>query len=286
MKQIKYFVMALFAVLALASCDTDQEGPIYTPSTENVSLSSTAQSYKTDKSEIDIPVRFLRANKKGEYTAHYTFESDDENVLSDANNGTVTFADGEAEKTVVFHAANMAKGATYNATVSLSDDDIEKADTITNNAVFETTITVMCDYEWVDAGTAIFVDYIFAENGASAKGVKVQHAVTDEAHLYRLVHPYTSIYGPADKGGVSEADIKFYLDDNNNVIGFGATGIYDIFPGTGYQAYYDAKKYASYCSWSNEGDVFDANFLLLSSDNTLYGGGHFAFKWDGWPGNK
>lgn len=38
MKQIKYFVMALFAVLAMASCDTDLEGPIYTPTVENISM--------------------------------------------------------------------------------------------------------------------------------------------------------------------------------------------------------------------------------------------------------
>lgn len=68
MKQIKYFVMALFAVLAMASCNTDLEGPIYTPTVENISMAQETQSYTTNDTQIDIPVHFLRANKKGEYT--------------------------------------------------------------------------------------------------------------------------------------------------------------------------------------------------------------------------
>lgn len=38
MKHIKFLAIAFVSILALASCNTDQEGPIYTPQAENVSF--------------------------------------------------------------------------------------------------------------------------------------------------------------------------------------------------------------------------------------------------------
>lgn len=226
MKQIKYFVMTLFAVLAMASCNTDLEGPIYTPTVENISMAQETQSYTTNETQIDIPVHFLRANKKGEYTVHYTLESTKPGVFSDTNNGAVTFADGEADKTVVFHASNLEAGVKYQATVTLSDADVEQADTITNSANFSTTIVVMREYLWEDAGTAKFTDFTHAEDeelGATVEGVKVEHAITNDVNLYRLVAPYNALYGV-----ISKADIQFYLDADGNAQTLGPAGIYDI----------------------------------------------------------
>lgn len=284
MKQIKYFVVALFAALALASCNTDQEGAIYTPTVENVSLAMKTQSYQTENQELDIPVRFLRANKNGEYTAHYTFATSNEAVLPDAAGGTVTFADGEAEKTVVFHANGMQKGYTYKAKISLSDDDIAQGDTITNNAIYDTNISVMCDYEWEKAGTATFTDFTFSEdedNGTTAsKPVQIMHAVTNDVHLYKLVAPYYTTYGD-----VSAVDIKFYLNDDYSPAGFGADAQYDIFPEYGYKVYWDTARYAAYNYWANEGNRYEANFIVTNG-TSLYPAGYFTFVWNGWPGSK
>ena len=253
MKQIKYFVMALFAVLAMASCNTDLEGPIYAPTVENISMAQETQSYTTNDTQIDIPVHFLRANKKGEYTVHYTLESTKPGVFSDTNNGAVTFADGEADKTVVFHASNLEAGVKYQATVTLSDADVEQADTITNSANFSTTIVVMREYLWEDAGTAKFTDFTFAEDenlGATVEGVKVEHAVASDVNLYRLVAPYYTLYGD-----IGKADIQFYLDADGNAQTLGPAGIYDIFKETDYAMYWDPVNYASYCVFSNNGNI-------------------------------
>lgn len=279
MKQIKYFVMALFAVLAMASCDTDLEGPIYTPTVENISMAQETQSYTTNDTQIDIPVHFLRANKKGEYTVHYTLESTKPGVFSDTNNGAVTFADGEADKTVVFHASNLEAGVKYQATVTLSDADVEQADTITNSANFSTTIVVMREYLWEDAGTAKFTDFTHAEDeelGATVEGVKVEHAITNDVNLYRLVAPYNALYGD-----ISKANIQFYLDADGNAQTLGPAGIYDIFKETGYAMYWDPVKYASNCVFSNNGNKFHVEFLLAQpSTGKLFLGGLFEFEWN------
>lgn len=279
MKQIKYFVMALFAVLAMASCDTDLEGPIYTPTVENISMAQETQSYTTNDTQIDIPVHFLRANKKGEYTVHYTLESTKPGVFSDTSNGAVTFADGEADKTVVFHASNLEAGVKYQATVTLSDADVEQADTITNSANFSTTIVVMREYLWEDAGTAKFTDFTFAEDenlGASVEGVKVEHAVASDVNLYRLVAPYNTLYGD-----IGKADIQFYLDADGNAQTLGPAGIYDIFKETGYAMYWNPEKYADYCIFENDGRKFHVKFMLLvPSTGKLYLGGAFDFEWN------
>ena len=271
--------MALFAVLAMASCNTDLEGPIYTPTVENISMAQETQSYTTNETQIDIPVHFLRANKKGEYTVHYTLESTKPGVFSDTNNGAVTFADGEADKTVVFHASNLEAGVKYQATVTLSDADVEQADTITNSANFSTTIVVMREYLWEDAGTAKFTDFTHAEDeelGATVEGVKVEHAITNDVNLYRLVAPYNALYGV-----ISKANIQFYLDADGNAQTLGPAGIYDIFKETGYAMYWDPVKYASNCVFSNNGNKFHVEFLLAQpSTGKLYLGGLFEFEWN------
>lgn len=286
MKHIKFLAIAFVSMMALASCNTDQEGPIYTPMSENVSLSQETQSYMTENAEIDIPVRFVRSDTKSESTVHYTLDSKTAANFSDPNNGQVTFKAGEGVAVVTFKAVNMEKGVTYDATLSLSDEDAAKADTITNNAIFKTAISVMCDYEWEDAGTAKFTDYIFAEGDDGETGeVQIKHAVTNDVKLYKLVAPYTTLYGPADEDGVGEADIKFYLNDDYSAKSLEKVGLLDLVPGTGYRFYFDTTNYADYCYIANEGKVFEVS-SLLEKDGKLYGPSGFSFVWDKWPGNK
>lgn len=284
MKHIKLLAIAFVSMLALASCNTDQEGPIYTPMGENVSLSQEQQVYMTEESTIDIPVRFVRSDAKSEYTAHYTLDTKTAENFSDPNNGQVTFKAGEGVAVVTLKAQNMQKGSSYIATLKLSDEDAAQVDTITKTAILSSTIAVQCDYEWEDAGTAEFTDETFSENPATAK-VKVLHAVTDEFNLYKLVAPYTAVYGPADKDGVDEADIKFYLDENYNAKDLENVGVLDLFPGTGYKMFWDTEDYADYNYFKNNGNEFVVSFLLTDGDS-LYPGGLFSFKWDKWPGNK
>lgn len=286
MKHIKFLAIAFVSMLALASCNTDQEGPIYTPMSENVSLSQETQSYMTEDAEIDIPVRFVRSDTKNESTIHYTLDSKTADYFSDPNNGQVTFKAGQGVAEVTFKAVNMVKGTTYDAILSLSDDDAAKADTITKNAILKTAISVMCDYEWEDAGTVKFSDTVFGD-GTDTVDVKIKHAVTDDVKLYKLIAPYTALYGPADQGGIGEADIKFYLNDDYSAKSLEKQGKLDLIPGSGYQFYFDTKNYPNYCYIANNGNEFEVSSLLYNeSDGKLYGPGSFSFVWDKWPGNK
>ena len=104
MKHIKFLAIALVAMLTLASCSTDQEGPIYTPMSENVSLSTETQSYQTQESSLEIPVRFVRSDASKEYTAHYNISTTADKVFSDPNNGEVTFKAGEGVAIVTLKA--------------------------------------------------------------------------------------------------------------------------------------------------------------------------------------
>ena len=148
MKHIKFLAIAFVAMLTLASCSTDQEGPIYTPMSENVSLSTKTQSYQTQESSLEIPVRFVRSDASKEYTAHYNISTTADKVFSDPNNGEVTFKAGEGVAIVTIKAENMQKGTTYKAKLTLSDADVALKDTVTNNMLTESTISIMCDYEW------------------------------------------------------------------------------------------------------------------------------------------
>lgn len=283
MKHIKFLAIAFVSILALASCNTDQEGPIYTPQAENVSFALAKQSYTTEDATYEVPVRFVRSDAKNESTIHYTMESNHAENFTDPNNGELTFKAGEGAVTVVFKLDNMVKGINYQATLKLNDEDAAKVDTITNNAISSTSISVMCDYEWVDAGTAVFTDNLF---GGGTATVKVKHAITNDFNLYKLVTPYTAAYGPADEDGIGEADIKFYLNDDNSAKGLEA-GMSDWIPETGYTTYYnpDHASLGKYSYFENEGDTFYAGFLVLQ-DGSPVTGGSFQFTWKKWPGNK
>lgn len=280
MKHIKLLAIAFVSMLAMASCNTDQEGPVYTPMSENISLSQKAQSYTTEETTIDVPVRFVRSDTKNEYTAHYTLDTKATENFSDPNNGQVTFKAGEGVAVATLKVQNMQKGTTYSATLKLSDEDAAKVDTITKTALLSSTISVMCDYEWENAGTVEFTDQTFNEEPATAS-VKVLHAVTSEFNLYKLVAPYTATYGD----GYDEADIKFYLDENYNAKDLEKAGILDLIPGTGYKMYWDTKNYPDYNYFVNEDNVFEVSYILTDGAS-LYPGGYFTFTWDKWPGNK
>ena len=67
---------------------------------------------------------------------------------------------------VTLKAENMQKGKTYNAKLTLSDADVALKDTVTNNMLAESTISIMCDYEWEDAGIVTFTEDLSIMLGA------------------------------------------------------------------------------------------------------------------------
>lgn len=283
MRNIKNLAILLTALVGLASCNTDQEGAIYEPTGDNISLAQESQSFVTDASDYDVTVRFVRSNTKGAYTAHYTYQTTDATVLPDPNNGEVTFADGQGVAEITLQAKGMTKGVTYQANFALSDEDVATADTITKGQITEETVSILCDYEWEPAGTAEFTDFTFGD-GSGSVPVPVEHAVTNNLKLYRLVAPYTALYGTAAEGGVDEANIQFTLNDDYSAKDLNGSGVLDWLPNSGYSIVWSPTRYAQYCNFTNDGNLFTLNFLLTDDGSSLYPGGQFTFEWTGWPG--
>lgn len=157
MKIWKYIIGVLAFTGAITSCDKDNIGGIYTPYAQNVSFESDeAINTKTSDNSLEFSVRLIRNIKQGEYTAHYTLTSEDEGIFSDANNGTVTFADGQSVAYISIKTNNMVKGEEYAAQLKLSEADVATLDTIIGAPIVETSLIVMCDYDWVAVGKGFY----------------------------------------------------------------------------------------------------------------------------------
>ena len=198
------FGLALFAGLALTSCNTDNEGALYHPSVQNVSFEASAPAQITvSSSSTEIPVRLVRAQTTDAYTAHYTL-TDPKGIFTDANGGQVTFEKGMAEAIITLKANNMEIGNAYSATLQLSEADKAQADTLTNSAIAKTTISVMCDYNWVSVGKG---HYDSPEWWEDSYDVNIVLAEGTSPKLYKIIGLFASGY-----------DIKFTISDDNKVM--------------------------------------------------------------------
>ena len=193
------FGLALMAGFMLTSCDKDNEGAIYSPSWQNVSFETEeANQLLTQDASISIPVRLIRSNVGEAYTAHYTLNSETPENFSDANGGQVTFNAGENAAVVTINVNNMEKGNLYQATLSLSDADVALADTITKTAVAATTISVMCDYNWIALGKGHYDSPDWWEESFDVNIMKAEGA-----NIYKILSLFQSGY-----------DIQFSIEDN------------------------------------------------------------------------
>ena len=274
MKVYKYLLgFALVAMgVAATSCNTDNEGALYNSPVENVTFETAEPAtVTTAESSITVPVRIIRANKHGTYTAHYTAEASDADVFSDDANGTVTFADGEAVKIVNVTASNMVKGKEYTYEMTLSDADVATADPVTDNMNASTTVTIMCDYNWIDAGTCTFIDYTWYTEPVDAEVPLIQ---AEGTNIYRAVSPLFYLYDGLESGP-DKSNFEFTYDGRTVSI---SDGIYMNW--WGYKMYYASASYPSYCFIEQAGDkTWGFNFLLLNG-TSLYTGGYFEMALD------
>jgi len=274
MKINKYFLgLAAVLLFGLTSCETKVEGTMYTPMSQNVSFETAEPAtVTTSETSVTIPVRVVRATTTGSLTANYTATASDEGIFSDSGNGSVTFADGEGVAIITVNANNLEKGKDYTYTLTFGAAEAATADTITNSQNLQTVISIHSDYNWVSAGTCLFVDYTFAEdnNGTAKDGIAIRHA--EGTNLYEIVDPFYALYGK------SGDNIPFYLNPDNS-IKFDEGVIAEF---SGYGIYFDTENYPDYCNVQQNGNIFQVSHLLLQG-NSLYTGA-FAFQWNGWPG--
>jgi hypothetical protein len=288
MKINKYFLgLAVILLGGLTSCETDVEGPTYTPMGQNISFETAEPStITTSETALTIPVRVVRATTTGAYTANYTVEASDEGIFSDSGNGSVTFADGEGVAVITVNANNLAKGKDYTYTMKFSDQEVATADTITKTQNAQTVIKIHSDYNWVSAGSCLFVDYTFTEsdNGEAAKNVPIINA--EGTNLYRIVQPFMAVYGKGGNGFTVDTSIEFTLNSDFSInLVHDADGI--VCTADQYDFCWVDEYVPDYCFVVNNGNIYQASMLGLVSGEGYYGGFAFAFQWTtGWPGEN
>jgi hypothetical protein len=288
MKNLKHLALAFIAMIGFAACNTDNEGTIYEPKAQNISFESKQAAYGlTQDNSYTLTARVTRNVGQGAYTANYTVTPGTECTFVDNNGGKVDFADGQTVSEITLTVNNMEKGVLYTFDLELSQADKDQADLNTNTAITATKIGVLCDYNWLPAGSGTYTDVYWFE--ASADDVPVLHA--EGTDIYRLANPNLYVWEALEEGAAYKPgnhNIDFHLSADGTITL--DDGIYDVgLYGNGqvqYYMYYDATNYGSYCAAFNENGKIAVYGLLLQGEDLYTTGGLpvFTFNWtEGYP---
>ena len=192
MKINKLFLgLAVVLMGCMASCNTDVEGEYYTPQTENVAFEVNKTSVLLPKTESSgtVPIRVVRSNTVGDYTAHYTAVASNEGIFTDDMNGTVNFADGQGYVTIT--ASNLEKEVPYTYTMTLSPADTLTIDTLSAHKFKEVKITVQREGDWILIGTGKFYDkWLFAPEKPGEAEIYYNEKNPSQ---YRIVKPFEAV---------------------------------------------------------------------------------------------
>lgn len=288
MKNLKHLALAFIAMIGFAACNTDNEGAIYEPKAQNISFEKKQATFGlTQDNSYTLNVRITRNVAKGAYTANYSVTPGRECTYVDNNGGKVDFADGQTVSEITLTVSNMEKGVLYTFDLELSQADKDQADLNTNTAITATKVGVLCDYNWLPAGSGTYTDYQWFE--ASADDVPILHA--EGTDIYRLVSPNLYVWEEIGAGADYKPgayNIDFHLSADGTITL--DDGIYDVgLYGNGqvqYYMYYDATNYGSYCAAFNENGNIAVYGLLLQGEDLYTTGGLpvFTFNWtEGYP---
>ena len=265
----------------------------------------------------DVEVLITRGTTEGEETIEVISLFSDDEAMSGPE--TVTFANGSNTAVYPIHftkdinpgeklqamlvidpiqlgidtvavPADLPENATpedsakYEADMEAYEIAYETYENRLKNYKLSTTITVTKLMTWSECGKCMFVDYT-ASDGTTAEDVTILHA--DGTNIYRIVNPWTAVYGDDATG----TDIEFTLDENYQMTletdgtstGIVAEFTYD---GDSY-TFCMPTKYLSYCSVVSQGNIYQASMLGLYNGEGYYQGFQFAFMWtEGWPGDE
>ena len=223
--------MALIAV-GLASCDQDNVGAIYEPKVQNISFLSNEQSTLTKEQTLEVPVAIGRAMTNGTYTANVTMTDESNGVSLKSNQ--VTFADGEgmAYVTVVF--SSMFPGETYSCKLNLSDADAATGNVDFGEQVTSTTVSVMCDFDWLEIGNGWYSSPEWWEEEfyvpiVQAKGTNIYRMIGlfEDGFDIEFTIDGDKVYVPSQPSWVHSSYGKIYLVGDANDTADGYAGTYD-----------------------------------------------------------
>lgn len=202
MKVSKYIIgLSVMVAGLLSSCDQDNIGGIYTPTNQNISFEGEYDSEYviTPAPSTPFTIRVVRATTEGSYTAHYTISGNDDGYFTDQNNGTVTFADGQAAADVTISINTPEAGTEYSCTLTLSEADVATADK-SLHAYSTKKINVICDYDWVEVPDGTYQSSFFSESWRQPM------LKANGYNVYKLLSLYQEGY-----------DITISIDSDNSV---------------------------------------------------------------------
>lgn len=287
-------ILAGALLLALASC-TEEVLRDASPAQAGDGIQAyiaetnpTAYVFLPDDPATSITVTIGRQNTQGRVEVPLSV-TDEKNLL--VLNDVVTFDDGQAlaELAVDFSAMEVGQSTTLDLAVKNEADRYIYG-------LSEYSITISIDYKWVDRGSANFYDGFWT--GETAK-IPIQQA--EGTQLFRFKDIYSEIFLALDPTDPDVEDCKgyhlqFYLDttytDASNTYRKCTaialpTGVQDLGIGKyGYTFYWApaGQPYASYCSFTNDGNAYTiAGLVLVSGAVTYYWNCQFTWD-DGFPG--
>lgn len=182
MKNIKYFLVLVVGMLALASCDqNDTEGNIYPAKNNEAFFEAKNSSYTFGELDPDkCEVILTRGNANGAASVPVTVESES----SIFTVSSAEFADGEYQGTisVTFDRESLTPGENYVLVLDIPENPIKER-TISHS------LTIRRDYVWKKHLTGTFTSQFF--NGSSWE---VEMEKAEGAEAYRLVDVYEDGY--------------------------------------------------------------------------------------------
>ena len=276
MKLYKSLLLVAAVAGLFSSCSEDGYWDAYdTKSNTTYSFAQSANSYSLTPADTftNVTVTVNRNTNKGAVTLPVNLAVSSDIITADTN--VVVFQDGSytTDFSININSDAIVLGKQYKAELTFVVDSLnfyEHNYSISGNNKY--TLSCLIDYNWVSAGDGILASGI---TGSQTK-IQFQKAAeyTDDADngYYRFAYSAGNY-------------INFYLDAEGNAL-YIAPGRYNsgyANSGTPIEIYYDPTNYAAYCSFTNEGNLFTWNNLLLIGSSLYVGGDQFLWQ-TGWPG--
>lgn len=276
-----FFGLTIAAMALFTSCNVDNEGEMY-----SIGNGQCVAFTNTSLGSVEVPVNspvykigITRGNSNGDFTGKVgkitsVVDGDTVDYQSVCNVSDFTFANGvnQAEISVDVTLLPMGK---------ILDLTLEYNDTINLSPTYHTgtnkvNVKINKAYSWVSAGTCTFTDYTFAENGATAQNVAVEHA--EATNLYRVIKPWIAVYGPAPDGFASDTGFQFTVGSDGAISLVASGGV--VAEADQYTFCWVEKYVPDYCFTKQEGNTYYFEMLGLVDGDGYYTGFAFEFTWN------
>lgn len=178
----RFFIGLLaFVAIAFASCNTDNEGVLYTADNLGVTFATGSQSISLPASGVtSFDVEVIRAKSSEAATVALTFKDTTVNQLFTAPQ-SVTFEAGKDKVTVTIQVGKIISGISYEVTLSLPDNEIAIGGVKARKCVVEKAYT----YSLI--GTGRIESESQAEEGEDVKIWDVEIEKADQTTWYRAL---------------------------------------------------------------------------------------------------